>query len=265
MNVLSGNIETLKILTSNQIFVNAISGNTGNFLKLTSNQIFVNTISGNTGTFGNLTVNNFTINNIVHVGNSTVYTNVHANAIYKSDANGSALSGPLEVVLQNGVVTTGPNFMINFSSEVTSNAYKCMKLILSNIQLASGSSDLNLRISSDGTTALSGANYNWGNFGYDSVVGAQDGDQDQGVTVAQLTQNANSGLTFGCEIIFTDTTTNSRIKSWHGHAMGVIGTDPQFRALAGFYNSSLVLKGVQILAETGNFVSCNWLLLGYRF
>jgi hypothetical protein len=268
MNVLSGNIETLKILTSNQIFVNSISGNITSWINFTSNQIFANVTSGNNATFAtSLTVNNIGVNNTLHVGNVTDYVNVTANSLVKSIASDSWSDTPLEVVLQTGSVSGTNVFMVNFATEVTSNAYKCMKLIMSNIQVNNTAAVMRARFSSDGTTALTASNYFWSHFGYDDSSGQQTGSADDGVSNCEIIANMdNTSVRTGAELTITDSTTNSRIKSYHGHACGIDNSDgPEFRSLAGYYNSSIVLKGIQIFLSQNNFTSLNWMLVGYRY
>lgn len=266
-NVLGGNIETLKQLTSNLIFVNSISGNIATFGNVTANQFFINSVSGNNININAVSVNVLAVNSILHVGNATDYVNVHANAIYQAVAANSSLSEPLEVVLQTGSVSGTNTFTIDFSTEVTSNAYKSMKLIMSNIQVNNSSAVLRMRFSSDGSTLLTASNYHWSTIGYDDGAAQQQGLAGDMVSNCTIINNiTNTSARMGCEIILSCTTTASRFKSYYGHAVGIEnGSMPEFRSCGGWYESSIVLKGLGIFTSQGNFTSLNWMLIGYRY
>jgi hypothetical protein len=274
-NVLTGNLATLKQLIANEAFVNSTSGNGATFVSVTANHVMVNTLSGNIGSFsGDLTLTDYSSDLALTFGNATNYTQVTANGIWFADASGFAKHVPAEVLLQKGTVTGTNNFFVNFSSEVNSNNFISMKLVIK--YYLAGSPSANFEIdgyfSSDGTTATTSGYQSAVLFTddtsspYISGVSGDTSESDGNMIIAYHDNGASLNHSYHFEVFFPDTINRSANKAAFSRGFSVWnGSFGNARPMiGGAWHSSMNLKGFRVNVTNCTFSPCNWALVGIR-
>jgi hypothetical protein len=268
MNVISGNIATLVNCTSNQYFINSISGNnTTGFLNITANRAMMNSLSGNTMVCTNVLFTNVFATSSISVGNSTFFVKVQANSTIFGDSAIRAANSArgVEVILKKGSVSA-QSVTINFEDEVSSNAYKSMKLIMSNMKASQADVEWVMQYcTQSGGTPNTSSIYRRSYVGVDSQ-NHQSYDDTSSSDSITIVRTANSDAQSGFTATFMDTTTNSKVKvTMIEHSHAALLADREIVQLTGGWTSSRCnLKGVKIWSDNGTWTG-NWALIGYRF